>query len=74
LPRISGIVVTPNRKSVIFAAVSEGKPTVAEEGGHVGVFLIQSIEPGGVTVSGPDGSLVLRPSFKSGAPVALANR
>ena len=74
LPRISGIVVMPDRKSVIFAAVGEGRPTVAGEGGRLGAFLIQSIEPGEVTVSGPDGLLVLRPSFKSTAPVALANR
>jgi hypothetical protein len=74
LPRITGIVVMPDRKSVIFAAVGEGKPTVAGEGGKLGAFVIQSIEPGGVTVSGPDGSRVLRPSFNSSAPVAIANR
>jgi hypothetical protein len=68
LPRITGIVVMPTHKRVIFAAVGEGKPTVAGEGGHVGVFLIQSIESGNVTVSGPDGSQQLHPSFNTGAP------
>jgi hypothetical protein len=66
LPRITGIVVMPTHKSVIFAAVGENKPAVAGEGGHVGVFLIQSIEPGNVTVSGPDGSRLLHPSFSIG--------
>lgn len=63
LPRVAGILVNGNSRSVIFAAAGGGKPQVVAEGAEVAGFRVQSIESGQVTVVGPGGPLVLRPSF-----------
>lgn len=61
LPRLAGIMVTPEGRSAIFAA--RPQPLVVREGGIVGRFSIQRIEPGQVTLAGPDGIRTLRPTF-----------
>ena len=63
LPRVAGILVHGDSRSVIFAAAGGGKPQVVAEGAEVAGFRVRSIESGQVTVVGPDGPLVLRPSF-----------
>ena len=63
LPRLAGIMISNSGRSVIFAAADGGKPNVVAEGAEVSGFRVQSIENGQVTVVGPDGSRVLRPSF-----------
>jgi len=63
LPRLAGILVNGGSRSVIFAAAEGGRPVVAQEGARVGVYTVQSIEAGQVTLSGPSGAQVLRPSF-----------
>lgn len=63
LPRLAGILVNGRNRSVIFAAREGGRPIVAQEGAQVGVYTVQSIEAGQVTLSGPSGAQVLHPSF-----------
>jgi hypothetical protein len=65
LPRLAGILVNGSRRSVIFAALDGGKPVVAQEGAQVGAYTVQSIESGQVTLFGPGGAQVVRPSFES---------
>lgn len=64
LPRLAGVIVGPEGKTVIFAA-GEGAPILAHEGGQVGAYRVQSIGAGEVTVRGPEGVRVLRPAFAS---------
>lgn len=68
LPRVTAILVSPDGKSVIFAAGDGGKPVVAGEGSRVGAYQVQSIEVGRVTVLGPSGPQVLGPSFDGNPP------
>lgn len=63
LPRLAGILMDGPRRSVIFAAPDGARPTVVAEGGNLGGFHVQSVEAGQVTIVGPDGAHVLRPSF-----------
>jgi len=63
LPRLAGILVNGGSRSVIFAAEEGGRPVVAQEGAQVGAYTVQLIEAGQVTLSGPSGAQVLRPSF-----------
>ena len=63
LPRLAGIMVNGDIRSVIFAALDGGRPKVAQEGTQVGAYTVQSIEAGQVTLSGPGGVQVLRPTF-----------
>ncbi len=69
LPRLSGILVSPSERTAIFAATGGGKPIIAGEGARIGAYVLQSISAGQVTLVGPGGDRVLRPSF---APAATA--
>lgn len=62
LPRLSGVLVSPFGRLAIFAASEGGKPIVVAAGGTLGPYTVTEIEPGTVTVSGPDGeqNLVLK--------------
>jgi len=55
LPRLTGVVIGPFGQSAIFAATDGGRPTVLTEGQTLGEYTLEKIEPGGVTVSGPEG-------------------
>lgn len=70
--RLSGILVSARDRLAIFAASGEGKPIVAHVGSQVGEDVVQSIEPERVTMRGPDGDKVLRPSYESKAADALS--
>lgn len=70
LPRMTAILVNGKLRSAIFDGA--GKPTVLGEGGHLGPFTIQSIEPQQVTIVGPDGKRVVRTSFSNAPPPAPA--
>lgn len=73
LPRVTGILIEGDRRSVIFAAAADGaRPLVVGEGGQVNGFRVQSIKAGEVTLMGPDGARTLRPSFDARAPAAAA--
>lgn len=70
LPRMSAILINGRTRSAIFD--SNGKPTVLGEGGKLGPFTIQSIEPQQVTVIGPEGKRVVRTAFSNEpAPQAM---
>lgn len=70
LPRLTGITVSPAGRRAIFASPGS-KPLVASPGDRVAGFTVQAIEPGGVTMAGPNGPRVLQPSFE-GPPHAAA--
>jgi len=63
LPRVTGILVSGDSRSVIFAAPEGGRPVVAQEGAQISGYTVQSIEAAQVTLSGPDGIRTLHPSF-----------
>lgn len=62
LPRLSGVWVTQEEREVFFAG-PDGKSVVLHEGGSIDGYMVQNIEPGQATVTGPDGLHVLHPSF-----------
>ena len=72
LPRLAGILLDGNQRSVIFAAAAGMRPLVVTEGGEVNGFRVQSIEDGQVTVIGPDGPRILHPTFDPTPPQAQA--
>ena len=62
LPRMTGVIVTPAGRRAIFVN-GAGKPTVVTEGERIGVYAVQSIEAGRVTLAGPGGQRVVAPAF-----------
>jgi hypothetical protein len=72
VPRLSGILISPRRRTAIFAPTEGGKPVVISEGEHLGAFIVQTIDPGEVTIMGPNGSRLLRPTFDEAAPGSLS--
>jgi hypothetical protein len=64
LPRLAGVLVSPAGKAAIFAG-GDTKPVVVHEGGRLGAYTVQSIEPGRVTLLGPGGTVVLQPTFEN---------
>lgn len=66
LPRLTGVVVSPAGGFAIFAGIEGGKPIVAREGDQVGDAVIEAVAVGQVTLRGPDGIVVLHPSFGEG--------
>jgi hypothetical protein len=69
LPRLSGTLVTSSQRSAIFAGPGGAKPVVIAEGAKLGSYTVQSIGAGRVVLIGPDGPVMLKPSFDT-APVA----
>ena len=67
LPRLSAVLVSSHGKSVIFAGEANGKPLILAEGSRIGVYTVQSIGYGQVTMLGPSGLQVIRPA-PDGAP------
>lgn len=66
LPRLSGIMVGPFGRSAIFAA--EGtKPLVAQEGARIAGYTVKAIEATQVRLIGPNGNVVLHPTFAAAA-------
>lgn len=61
LPRLTGIMVSGDGRSAIFAGSPQ--PIVLREGGRLGGFTVHLIESGQVTLLGPDGLREVRPSF-----------
>ena len=62
LARLTGVLVSRSEKRAIFASEG-GKPIVAEEGTRIGAYVMQTIEPGQVTVIGPEGQRTLQPAY-----------
>ena len=68
VPRLAGILISPNRKLAIFATDGAAKPLTALEGDAVGRYRVLSIEVGEVILHSSDGTHVLH--LNLGAPVA----
>ncbi|WP_206664868.1 hypothetical protein, partial [Dankookia rubra] len=65
LPRLTGVLVAPGGATAIFAGVGENaKPQVMRVGDRLVGFEVKAILAGEVTLAGPDGDRVLRPSFE----------
>ncbi len=65
-PRLTGILITAAGRSAIFA--DPVHPLVVREGGILGHFAVQRIEPGQVTLIGPGGPQIIRPAFDTTRP------
>lgn len=63
LPRLSGVLIDGERRRAIFAGANGAMPVTTGEGGDVAGFRVQKIEAAQVTLAGPDGVRVVRPSF-----------
>ena len=76
LARLTGIIVSSAGKSAIFAGAAGSKAAVVGEGARIGLYLIESIDAGGVTIVGPNGQRVLHPTFdpSAGPKVAVPAR
>jgi hypothetical protein len=68
LPRLTGTVLAGPERLAIFAGGDH--PIVARVGGHVGAYEVSAITELGVTVSGPDGTTLIKPAFDPGRPAA----
>lgn len=66
LPRLSGIMFGPFGRSAIFAP-DGAKPVVAQEGARVAGYTVKAIEATQVRLIGPNGSIVLYPTFAAAA-------
>lgn len=66
-PRLSGVLISGLQTRAIFAGVPGEKGLVAGEGARVGAYVVQSIGIGQVTLVGPEGTLVLKPTFDAAA-------
>ncbi len=64
LPRLTGITVSPAGRHAIFASPGNKPPLVASPGDRIAGFTVRSIEPAGVTVVGPNGSVRSRASWR----------
>jgi hypothetical protein len=62
-PRLTGVLVSNVARTAIFAVGSSHKLIALAEGGSLGPNVVQSIIAGQVTMSGPDGTRVLHPTF-----------
>jgi hypothetical protein len=65
LPRLTGLMVSPMGRVALFARSHAGNVQAIAEGGRIGPYVVESIQPTGVTVLGPRGQQVIRPSFPS---------
>jgi hypothetical protein len=63
IPRLAGIVVSESERLAFFAGGPGAKAIVAAEGEHVGGYILRAIAPDRVTLVGPDGPQLLRPTF-----------
>ena len=69
LPRLAGIMVGPFGRSAIFAGDGP-KPLVAQEGARIAGYTVKAIEAAQVRLSGPNGNVVLYPTFATAAAAA----
>jgi hypothetical protein len=69
LPRLTGIVVTGSERIAIFAAPANERPIIAQAGAHVGAYEVRTISDTGVTVVGPEGTILIKPIFDVARPV-----
>lgn len=70
LPRLTGVVIYGEYRRAIFTGAGGAKPVPASERANVVGYTVQSIKAGQVTLAGPGGTQVLRPSFDARPPQA----
>ena len=70
-PRLSGILITPDGASAIFAGGPAERPVVAGKGTKIGPWEIVDIDARQVRLSGPDGERTLKPRYANGASESL---
>ena len=70
LPRLTEIVLTGSLQIAIFAGAQDGHPIIAQAGGHIGAYEVHAITEAGVTISGPEGTSLIKPIFDAGRPSA----
>jgi len=73
LPRLTGILIYGGVRRVLFARVDGEKPMAVSEGAEVANFRVQKIDAEQVTLLGPDGPRVVRPTFDPQAAAGLAS-
>ena len=69
---MTAIMIDGTKRNAIFAATDGGRPVVVSEGGRIGPFTVQSIEPQQVTIIGPEGKRAVRTSFDPHPPAVMA--
>jgi hypothetical protein len=67
-PRLAGVIFMPTGASAIFAP-DEGKPAVVADGGRIGDYVVKSITPDHVVLTGPGGERAVRVTFDPGMRV-----
>ena len=65
-PRLTGIIILPQRREAIFAVPGKTQPVVVRAGSRLNGVLIKSIDPGWVVVVDAAGARIIRPSFATG--------
>jgi hypothetical protein len=71
LPRLSGILITPDGASAIFAGSPAERPVVAGKGTKIGPWEIVGIDAGQVRLLGPEGERTVQPRYANGASESL---
>jgi hypothetical protein len=71
LARLTGIIISGDSRSAIFAAKGQ-KPTIVSEGGEVGGYRLLHISYDSVELDGLSGTLTLHPQFPLPAPGAAS--
>lgn len=70
LPRLTGIVLAGSHRIAIFAGPPDDHPIVAQTGGHIGAYEVHAITEVGVTIAGPEGTILIKPVFDVSRPSA----
>jgi len=68
LPRLTGTLIGPFGRRALFVDGSSGKPLALGESDRMGVWTVEAISEGHVTLRGPDGARSLRVGFKPPPP------
>lgn len=63
LPRLAGVLVAGEQRVALLVLPGSEATLALREGGHAGNFTVTRIAAGAVTLTGPDGPVVMRPVF-----------
>lgn len=73
LPRLTGVIATPTSRRALFVVADE-RPLALQEGAQIGAYTVQAITAGAVTVSGPEGLQIIRPTLNSAVPKEVMSK
>ncbi|HYZ22375.1 MAG TPA: hypothetical protein VE690_09480, partial [Rhodopila sp.] len=68
LPRLAGVIGTPDGTVAIFQPEGDGKPVLVRDGDHLGAWDVTRIEPDAVYLEHGSERMVLNPRFAAGPP------